>query len=296
MRPAILLGVRGFVGGALVGLCGCFNGDSAFGLPCTNDVQCGTALRCEQGVCGGAPSTSGPSGSGTSSESAADSSTVTMTTGISETDGPAPLCSPVRAPDPGVCTARRSVPRALAAAPYPLPEQSNPTAVTVGDYVGDGALDLAVGLHTTQTINILRNTGSGEFVDTMQSGMFANRVVDLVATDLECDGEHEFFVVGYGAEVEWVRLSGENFSSQAPIAVPEGGYSLAVGDLIPDEDNLPEIVVAVGHLTEDVIGSVQVIGRVNGELASGAGAMGYAGRSPWESSDWRKWRASSRSG
>jgi hypothetical protein len=68
-------------------LSGCFTGLFLEGRPCTADADCGPKLRCEAGVCGGAPGTStgagstdGPPGPTTSTTGVVDPTTSTGTT------------------------------------------------------------------------------------------------------------------------------------------------------------------------------------------------------------------------
>ena len=154
---------------------------------------------------------------------------------------------------------------------------ANPTAAMVGSFAGSASLDFAVGNHSSRTVTVLTNLDDGTFSADI-SPPFDSLVADMVATDVECDGVHDFFVIGYDAILESVSFDGSNFITRDPIAVTPGGYSLAVGDLIPDADNFPELLIAAGNMGDRVM----LLGNVDGELALIDDLPGVAGPSPWE--------------
>lgn len=271
----------------LVGLlASCFKGDGALGLPCDDDSQCGIGQRCEQGFCGGPMSTSSSSGSasesgtsstsnGSSSGSSSSSTGADTSSGSESTGGPQPACGPPP-PEPWICSGNTPLGGALESSITTI-SAANPTAAMAGAFAGSAALDIAVGNHSSRTITILTNLDDGTFGAT-DSPMFTSLVVDMVATDLECDGVHDLFTVGYDAMIESVGFDGTGFITRDPLALTPGGYSLAVGDVIPDPDNHPELLVAEGNASDRVL----LLGLVDGELALIDDLPGAAGPSPWE--------------
>lgn len=285
-----------------LGASGCFSGTNAAGLPCENDDQCGTELRCEMGVCGGpsttADDTTTPSTSvtmtmtsaeptdGTSSTSPTSSTsedttsdTGSPTSSESGTTGdPLPTC--VVPPDRSVC-AKDTEPldQAVIAIAYPMPPgEVRPTAVTVGDYVGSSSLDFAVGSHDSQRITIFANNNLGAFSDGAMSPQTTDWIVDMVDLDLECDGIQDFLTVGYMPQLERFTLEDGVFAAADPIAVSIGGFSLAVGDIVDDEQLRPEVLVAQGHKTD----LVEIVGIVEGTLGVHGSVEAYSGSTPWE--------------
>lgn len=272
--------VRTIVGAALVGVCGCFTGTSAAGLPCENHDQCGTELRCEQGVCGGPSGTSNldttVSATSTESSTGGTGSSGTDPTSESGSSGdPQPACGPP--PDPWVCTGTQAR-GSLAHAIYTFPDDDRSTAVTVGYYSGDGALDVAVGHHDSRRITILENTGTGSFSAPEAILEVEHNIAYMVASDLDCDGVHEFYTIGYQPELQWATFNGSLFQTQPPIPVAAGGFSLAVGDVVRDGDDRPELLVAFGQGTN----RVDMFEGVSGAPALIAGVFGVAGAAPWE--------------
>jgi hypothetical protein len=286
----------------VLGASGCFSGSSAAGLPCDDDDQCGTELRCEMGVCGGPSTTSEqptttdaptsttmtastdetttmPSTSSTSADTTMDpgSSSTTSSESSSTSEGP-PVCTPP--PDRSVCDPKTSpLNKDAIAIALAMPQgEINPTAVTVGDYVGNSALDFAVGSHTSQRITIFGNNGAGGFDDAETSDATDDFIVDMVDLDLECDGTTDFLTVGYQAQLERFTLENGELVPGDSIDVSLHGFSLAVGDIVDDEQQRPEVVVAQGHETN----RVEIVGIVEGTLGVHGAVDGFTGNSPWE--------------
>jgi uncharacterized protein (TIGR03437 family) len=151
-------------------------------------------------------------------------------------------------------------------APFsPFAAGPSPTAIAVGDFNGDGRLDLAVvNLNAKNgTVTILFGNGSGGFTE---AGGFpvGDAPSRIVAADFNGDGRLDLAVTNYNSNNLSVMLGdgrgGFTPAPGSPIAVSSNRlFSLAVGDF--NRDGHPDLVVG------DLFGGVSVL------LGSGTGAF-----------------------
>ncbi len=112
---------------------------------------------------------------------------------------------------------------------------------TAIDLDNDGNQDLLMVMGTAPEIHVLFGDGGGAFPDSVRFG-FENRVVGVVATDLDGDGDRDLVGVDAVNRV-WVGLNegGRSFRSSMWINAGSGARSLTLGDL--DEDGDQDVVV-----------------------------------------------------
>jgi len=249
-------------------LAACFDGAGAAGWPCENDAQCGPRHRCEQNFCGGPPGTTadatgtsmGPDTMTTPSTGVDPSTSTAETTAdasSSGTDtGDVPLCPPP--PDVSRCSGAASPAlREATWTEYADPGLGNVTAIVAAELTGEGNIDLAVLSFSPFELRVLRNTGnwSWEVLDTFTD---LDMPYDVIATDLDCDGEIEFIVTGAGGTVV-IPWNGDSFGGEQPLATQQGNFSLAAGDLVVDDEGYPDLVLASNT-------AVQLVPNVGGML------------------------------
>jgi hypothetical protein len=142
------------------------------------------------------------------------------------------------------------------------PTGTNPQAVAVGDFNGDGKLDLAVVNTTSNTISVLLGKGDGTFnlkVD-YATGSMPQRVA---VGDFNGDGHLDLAVTNSGSNTVSVLLGNSDGTFQAKLdsATGSGPQGLAVGDFNGD-----------GHL--DIVVTNFLAGNVGVLLGNGKGTFG----------------------
>jgi hypothetical protein len=120
-----------------------------------------------------------------------------------------------------------------------------PRAVAVGDFNGDGNLDLAVANEGTSTVTIMLGNGAGSFPTSHSflTGPFRPSPVALAVGDFNGDGKSDVAVVNLFANNVCVMLSNGDGTLQTPVPYPTGGSpsGVAVGDF--NGDGKPDLVV-----------------------------------------------------
>ena len=119
----------------------------------------------------------------------------------------------------------------------PLDPGSHPQAIARGDFNGDGKLDLAVALVTTDTVDILLGVGDGSFQVPMPFGTGAAPVA-LAAGDFNGDGNLDLAVVDANSNDVRVFLGNGTGAYMAftSFAVGLNPSALVVADLDRDGD------------------------------------------------------------
>ncbi|CAF1488730.1 unnamed protein product, partial [Adineta steineri] len=127
----------------------------------------------------------------------------------------------------------------LAQAIYPASASSEPSSVAVGDFNGDGKIDIVCGNFGTSTISIFLNTGTGTFATqvTYTTGS-ASTPHDVAVGDFNADGKLDIVTANYGTNNIAILLNTgtgtfptQVFYTTGCASVP---YSVAVGDFNGD--------------------------------------------------------------
>ncbi|HLJ98140.1 MAG TPA: VCBS repeat-containing protein [Gemmataceae bacterium] len=135
-----------------------------------------------------------------------------------------------------------------------------PSSVAVGDFNGDGILDLAVVGGQGPTVSILFGNGDGTFQDPhrVPTGTYPGYVV---AADLNGDGRLDLAMLAYddaaGAIVSVLLGNGDGTFQPVRNSPCSGGSVLAVGDL--NGDGIPDVAFASGQTGPDHKGSVSIM-------------------------------------
>jgi len=155
------------------------------------------------------------------------------------------------------------------AANSPVTLSSGATALAVGDFNGDGKLDLAV-LGWGGPVTILLGNGDGTF--TQANGSPFTVGVDssfIAAGDFNGDGKLDLAVLGNGPTTILLGNGDGTFTAAAstPVQVGSGNFSVVVGDF--NGDGKPDLAVL------DIYGALTIL------LGNGDGTFTQANGSPF---------------
>jgi hypothetical protein len=123
-----------------------------------------------------------------------------------------------------------------------FPAGSSPRSVAVGDFNGDGKLDLAVANYGSNTVSVLLGKGDGSFLpaQSYSAGSYPHAVA---VGDFNGDGIPDLAVAD-GAGTVSILLGNGDGTFRAPVSFAAGKVpaSVAVGDF--NGDGLPDLAVA----------------------------------------------------
>ncbi|MBV9157680.1 MAG: VCBS repeat-containing protein, partial [Acidobacteriaceae bacterium] len=119
-----------------------------------------------------------------------------------------------------------------------------PAAIAVGDFNGDGKLDLAVANENSNNITILLGNGDGTFTADPVSPSTAAYPYALVTADFNGDGKADLAVFGYGSNSVTILLGNGDGTFSPVSASPATGNNpsfMAVLDF--NQDGIPDLAV-----------------------------------------------------
>jgi cysteine-rich repeat protein len=127
---------------------------------------------------------------------------------------------------------------------FPAAAGSNFTPLVLGDFNGDGQLDLAVGNVGTDEVEILLNLGGESFSAPVGFPLSGSFPAALATADFNQDGRPDLFSANFGTnEVELLLgQGGGQFVPGGTFPVGTGPITLVVGDF--DSIDGPDLVVA----------------------------------------------------
>ena len=155
----------------------------------------------------------------------------------------------------------------------PFSTGGNPAFVAVGDFNGDGKLDLAIANSGSGTVTVLLGDGMGGFTAAPGSPFTAgSNPVSLAVGDFNGDGRPDLAIANAGSGNVTVLLGkatgGFSTATGSPFTVGSAPYSVAVGDFNGDGN----LDLAVANLNS---------GNVTLLLGNGAGRFTAASGSPF---------------
>jgi len=122
-----------------------------------------------------------------------------------------------------------------------------PASLVVGDFNGDGILDIAVANRDSNTVTILLGNGDGTFSPTVASPVTAAAPLSIVSGDYNGDGKLDLAVGGATLTVLLGNGDG-TFTPAAASGQPAAGAEIiAIGDF--DEDGKLDLALANGQTT-----------------------------------------------
>jgi hypothetical protein len=131
----------------------------------------------------------------------------------------------------------------LPAVNYPV--GYSPFAVVLGDFNGDGILDMAVANTSDPSISILLGTGGGAFAAAGQYSTGGNDTYGLVVGDFNGDGKLDLAALNQSGELSILLGNGDGtFRAGATYTTFSGCESLATGDF--NHDGKLDLVTSCG--------------------------------------------------
>ena len=133
---------------------------------------------------------------------------------------------------------------ATSASPFPY----GPHAIAVGDFNGDGILDLAVANAGSNDVTILRGNGDGTFTATATSPPTGTYPYSIAVGDFNGDGKTDLAVANYVSSTISVLLGNGDGTFSATATSPKieicmsCSFAIAVGDF--NGDGLSDLVVS----------------------------------------------------
>jgi RHS repeat-associated protein len=156
-----------------------------------------------------------------------------------------------------------------------------PQEVALGDFNGDGKLDIAVTNGFGTTVSILLGNGDGTFQPPFDYPA-GNATGSIVVADFNGDGRLDLAVANVGDNTVSVLIGNGNGSFQAPVTVATGNLptKILVGDL--NGDGLPDMVVSNSSAATSLSVLINTTGRTttapaftNGPPPDGSANVAY---------------------
>jgi hypothetical protein len=159
---------------------------------------------------------------------------------------------------------------------------ASPNGVVVGDFNGDGKLDLAVSAGKGNTVSVLWGMGDGTFVGQVNAGS-GDIPLAVAAGDFNGDGKLDLVTANSGRNTVSVILNNGNETFQARTDYPAGTgpFSVAAGDFtsngildlaVVNTGSISTVSILLGNGSEQGNGTFQGPGHFN----TGSGANPYA--------------------
>jgi hypothetical protein len=172
------------------------------------------------------------------------------------------------------CLEARALPGFLSAGTFPV--GNNPHALTVGDFNGDGKLDVAVTSSDFNNVSVFLGDGTGHFRFTFSAPVGKDPTA-VVAADFNGDGKADLAVANFHDNTVSVLrgLGNGSFAIGPGIPVGLSPTALAVGDF--NGDGIPDLAVAGSGPAVSIL-----LGHGNGTLSAptsflpGLGAVAVA--------------------
>ncbi len=122
----------------------------------------------------------------------------------------------------GLASAAQAAISLAPAVNYPVGQSGNVVRnIAVGDFNGDGKLDMAVPSSTDRNVSVLLGNGDGTFTPvgayTIDTGNGGNSPRFVVAADFNEDGKMDLAVTDYGNDEVVILLGNGDGSFQAPV-------------------------------------------------------------------------------
>ena len=150
-----------------------------------------------------------------------------------------------------------------------LPVGMGPSGITVGDFNGDGRLDLAVSDTGSNDVEVLLRNGARRTFGAPQRAIAAGdpTLVSVTVGDLNGDGYRDLVVSDFGSSspsVVSILFGVGNGTFRAPVAIPVDGspYPVTIGDF--NGDGIPDILT--GNVAANDLSLL--LGRGDGTFAS----------------------------
>ncbi|KAA9325709.1 hypothetical protein F0P94_17400, partial [Adhaeribacter soli] len=126
---------------------------------------------------------------------------------------------------------------------------NEPFSVAIGDIDGDGKPDLAIANFNSNTVSVLRNTGSSGTVSFAAKTDFTTGIAphSVAIGDIDGDGKPDLVTANYSSNsVSVLRNTGSNgtvsFATKADFTTGGAPTSVAIGDI--DGDGKPDLAIA----------------------------------------------------